>query len=60
MLLQHYVKLFTTSIVDRFARPTDFSQQAYAAVKQSLPAITTCGMTGVLLLACFCGKITIN
>ena len=37
MLLQHYVELFDTSIVDGIAQPTGFSQQAYATVKQKHP-----------------------
>jgi len=37
VLLQHYVKLFATSIVDRIVQPTGFSQQAYAIVKQKRP-----------------------
>ena len=37
MLLQHYVELFDTSIVDGIAQPTVFLQQAYATVKQKHP-----------------------
>ena len=37
MLLQHYVELFDTSIVDRITKPAGFSQQAYATVKQKCP-----------------------
>lgn len=50
MLLQHYVELFATSIVDRIARPNDFSQQAYATVKQKRPGYPPCGMTEVLFV----------
>ena len=37
MLLQHYIVLFATSIIDGIAQPTGFSQQAYATVKQKHP-----------------------
>ena len=50
MLLQHYVKLFDTSIVDEIAQPTGFSQQAYATVKQKHPGYPPCGMTEVLFV----------
>jgi len=37
MLLQRYVELFDTSIVDGIAQPTGFSQRAYAILKQKRP-----------------------
>ena len=48
MSLRHYVKLFATSIVDRIARPNDFSQQACAIVEKSTPVIPACGIAEVL------------
>ena len=53
MLLQHYVKLFATSIVDRIARSTDFPQQACAIVKKKRPGYPPCGMTEVLFAGVF-------
>ena len=50
MLLQHCVELFDTSIVDGIAQPTGFSQQAYAIVEKSTPAIPACGIAEVLFV----------
>ena len=50
MLLQRYVELFDTSIVDGIAQPTGFSQQAYATVKLKHPGYPPCGMTEVLFV----------
>ena len=53
MLLQHYVKLFATSIVDRIAQPNDSSQQACAIVEKKRPGYPPCGMTEVLFAGVF-------